>query len=135
MSIAKENPVGPSFARSQTGSSGQHRLTWDRYHRLSGINYTTSNNQPQKTKQTNVNELPPPSSGWNANCLKIDINSYLEHLKEAHADWIEVMPIGKSSQGRPIHVIKLSRRRQPDRVETSQKKAILVDAGASVSTN
>uniref|UniRef100_A0A0P5P3C1 Carboxypeptidase B n=1 Tax=Daphnia magna TaxID=35525 RepID=A0A0P5P3C1_9CRUS len=93
MSIAKENPVGPSFARSQTGSSGQHRLTWDRYHRLS------------------------------------DINSYLEYLKEAHADWIEVMPIGKSSQGRPIHVIKLSRRRQPDRVETSQKKAILVDAG------
>ncbi|KAI9553939.1 hypothetical protein GHT06_019210 [Daphnia sinensis] len=93
MSIAKENPAGPSFARSQTGSSGQHRLTWDRYHRLS------------------------------------DINSYLEYLKEAHPDWIEVMPIGKSSQGRPIHVIKLSRSRQPDGVETGQKKAILVDAG------
>jgi hypothetical protein len=42
-----------------------------------------------------------------------------------------VVPIGKSSQGRPIHVIKLSRSRQPDGVEPSQKKAILVDAGAA----
>ena len=36
MSIAKENPSGPSFARSQSGPSGQHGLTWERYHRLAG---------------------------------------------------------------------------------------------------
>jgi len=36
--ISKENPSGPSFARSQVNSpSGTHRLTWDRYHRLSGF--------------------------------------------------------------------------------------------------
>ena len=43
------------------------------------------------------------------------------------------MPIGKSSQGRPIQVIKLSRSRQPGVMEASQKKAILIDAGAAIS--
>lgn len=38
LAISKENPSGPSFARSQVNSpSGTHRLTWDRYHRLSGF--------------------------------------------------------------------------------------------------
>ena len=54
----------------------------------------------------------------------------MDYLKETHPDWIQVVPIGKSSQGRPIHVIKLSRSEQSDGVEPSQKKAILVDAGA-----
>ena len=57
----------------------------------------------------------------------------MDYLKEAHPDWIEIVPIGKSSQGRPIQVIKLSRSRQPGVMEASQKKAILIDAGAAIS--
>lgn len=34
--ITKENPSGPSFARSQVNPAGSHRLTWERYHRVSG---------------------------------------------------------------------------------------------------
>lgn len=37
--IIKENPKGPSFARSQVNPTGSHRLTWERYHRLSGITF------------------------------------------------------------------------------------------------
>jgi hypothetical protein len=37
------------------------------------------------------------------------------------------MPIGQSSQGRPIQVIKIGRRESE--LERSEKKAILIDAG------
>lgn len=93
--ISKENP-GPSFARSQNNPSANHRLTWERYHRLA------------------------------------DIESFLEYVASAHPEWIQVLPIGKSSQGRTINVIKMSRpgsSRFSGRIEPSQKKAILVDAG------
>lgn len=56
----------------------------------------------------------------------------MEYLKKAHPDWIEVISIGKSSQGRPIHVIKMSRpasKRHHASVDPGQKKAILIDAG------
>lgn len=93
--IAKENPIVPSFARSQlspSSSGGNHRLTWERYHRLD------------------------------------DIKSFMDYLKASYPEWIELVPIGKSSQGRTIHVIKLSKRRD-NGLEASKKKAILIDAG------
>jgi len=67
-----------------------------------------------------------------------DINSFLDYLREAHPDWIEVMPIGKSSQGRPIHVVKVSSNSRSSQNSAAAatnkkiKKAILIDAGISL---
>ncbi len=68
-----------------------------------------------------------------------DINSFLDYLREAHPDWIEVMPIGKSSQGRPIHVVKVSSNSRSNSQNSAAaatnkkiKKAILIDAGISL---
>ena len=52
----------------------------------------------------------------------------MDYLKASYPEWIELVPIGKSSQGRTIHVIKLSKRRD-NGLEASKKKAILIDAG------
>jgi len=53
----------------------------------------------------------------------------MDYLKATYPEWIELVPIGKSSQGRTIHVIKLSKRRDRNALEASKKKAILIDAG------
>ena len=67
----------------------------------------------------------------------LDINSFLFYLKEKMGDWVKVLPIGESSQGRPIYVIKLiqsnsSTSAWQNRLDGSNKKAILIDAGVSV---
>jgi Zinc carboxypeptidase len=49
----------------------------------------------------------------------------VDHLKETHPDLVNVIRIGKSSQGRPIKVIHLSSGRD----EQKAKKAIFIDAG------
>ena len=54
----------------------------------------------------------------------------MSYLKNQHSDWIDVSPIGQSSQGRPIEVIKISRRENES--EKHEKKAILIDAGVLV---
>ena len=61
-------------------------------------------------------------------CNFLDIKSFMDYLKASYPEWIELVPIGKSSQGRTIHVIKLSKRRD-NGLEASKKKAILIDAG------
>ena len=54
----------------------------------------------------------------------------MDYLKTSYPEWIDLVPIGKSSQGRTIHVIKLSRSsRQNNGLEPSKKKAILIDSG------
>jgi hypothetical protein len=55
----------------------------------------------------------------------------MDYLKTSYPEWIDLVPIGKSSQGRTIHVIKLSRtsRRNNNGLEPNKKKAILIDAG------
>ena len=49
----------------------------------------------------------------------------MDHLKETHPDLVNVIRIGKSSQGRPIKVIHLSSGREQQKA----KKAIFIDAG------
>ena len=48
----------------------------------------------------------------------------MDYLKETYTQLVDVIQIGRSSQGRPIKVIKLSQNYGRD-----ERKAIFIDAG------
>ncbi|XP_063243654.1 carboxypeptidase B-like [Bacillus rossius redtenbacheri] len=57
-----------------------------------------------------------------------DMLRYLEHLAAAHSDVVEVITIGKSSQGRPLKVVKVSSG-GPHTKSGALKAAVWIDGG------
>lgn len=56
----------------------------------------------------------------------IDILEYLMYLSEHYPHLVELLPIGKTTEGRPLKVVKISSGQTRENVS---KPAIWIDAG------
>lgn len=61
-----------------------------------------------------------------------DIYNYLEHLQSTYSDIVDLITIGKSSEGREMRVIRISSGKSKD---MSLKPAIWIDGGKMISNN
>ena len=61
---------------------------------------------------------------WTSYHRTDDINGYLKYLESTYPNIVKVFDIGKSSEGRPLHVIRIS-----SGTGSTTKPAIWIDGG------
>jgi len=102
--------------KSKSGDIKNSKLSSTQYHTLDGNVTTYVSSSCQFSSKVNV-VLYTIS----------DIYAYLEHLQDKFENLVEVITIGKSSEGRELQVIRIS---TTDSSNGSIKPAIWIDAGA-----